>query len=47
MALFLQPPLNLFEGDLIVAIVNAYNGVGSSIYSDPNTSGELVQVPPK
>lgn len=47
MSSFLVSPMNLEEGDLIVAIVSANNGIGDSIFSSPNTAGELVQVAPK
>jgi hypothetical protein len=47
MAHFLASPLNLEEGDLIVAVVLSNNAVGPSINSAPNTAGQLVQVAPK
>lgn len=47
MSIITSNVLNLEEGDLIQILASAFNGIGYSELSDPNTSGQLAQVPPK
>jgi len=46
MATFTATPFELVEGALIVGTVEAYNSIGWSTASDPNTSGQYVETPP-
>jgi hypothetical protein len=47
MATFMQSPLNLVRGDLIVARIIVRNAIGwSKEYSPDNTAGVLVQIRP-
>ena len=39
-------PFNLKQDDLVVFIVKAVNLIGQGLYSEPNTSGVLIQVEP-
>jgi hypothetical protein len=39
MSQFLISPMNLEEGELIVAIASANNGIGDSTFSLPNSIG--------
>jgi hypothetical protein len=46
MTAFIAAPFNLQEGNLIIAVVEALNGVDYSPASDDNTSGATVRVKP-
>lgn len=46
MSLLVNLPLLLLQGDLITLRVRAYNQIGWSAYSDPNTSGVMAEERP-